>query len=365
MTRDHWFLGKRFLSALVIAVIIIAALTGCAPSTTPPTTPPPEEPPPSEPSGPVTPQTILSFKGGEVYVMRAGTDEWIPVEVGMTLQPGDYIKTANGSNAEVTFFEGSTIELHGGTQISLADISLSETGSTTISITQYCGETVSRVQSLTDAESGYEVETEAATAVVRGSTMIVTVYEDGTTTVTNVEGTIWVSAHGNTVNIPEGMTSTVPPDGTPSEPEPPEPPDGGEPPYTPPKHYASVTTEIIVFCDEWEPCVPQQGIEWPALFPIVYGYTITNTGDISMTSVELTNNLPGTPELFDSDLNYNSVLEPGETWLYMSLYMPTCGDLSPPLLVNTATWVVTTYHGAVVTLQDEVEIWIFDLGDCS
>jgi hypothetical protein len=359
MRRNHWFFGKQFLSALVIVLIVIAALAGCAPSTTPPVTPPPEELPPSGPSGPVTPQTILSFSGGQVYIMRAGTDEWVRVEVGMTLEPGDYIRTTSGSTAEVTFFEGSTIELKGETQISLADINLSETGSTTIHITQYFGETVSRVQSLTDAESSYEVETEAAVAVVRGSVMIVDVAEDGTTTVTNVEGTIWVTAQGTTVVIPEGMQSTVLPGGIPGEPEWVEPPEGGPPPPT--HHYATVTTGIFFLCDD-VPCFPQEEFAVDAEDTIHYGYFIINTGDILMTNVELTSEIGGEigfPEFIEeSDLNGNGVLDPGETWAYEAWYGTTCDEVSPPILVNTATWTITTFYGAIITLQDQVEAWI-------
>jgi hypothetical protein len=354
MTRHHWFFSKQFLSALVIVLIIIAALTGCAPSTTPPVTPPPEQPPPSGPTGPVTPQTILSFSGGQVYIMQAGTDEWVPVEVGMVLQPGDYIRTTSGSNAEITFFEGSTIELHGETQISLADINLSETGSTTIHVTQYFGETVSRVQSLTDAESSYEVETDAAVAAVRGSTMIVTVSEDGTTTVTNVEGTIWVTAQGTTVVIPEGMQSTVLPGGTPGLPEWVELPEGG--PSIPfPTHFAAVTTAVVAFCYEL-PCNTIVAGE-----EIIYVYSITNTGDILMTSVELTDNLTGVPEPWGGDLNENSILDPGETWLYEASYESSCEDQSP--LVNKATWVVTTFYGATITAQDQASV-IIDSSEC-
>jgi hypothetical protein len=178
-----------------------------------------------------------------------------------------------------------------------------------------------------------------------------------------VEGTIWVTSQGTTVAVPEGMTSTVPPGGIPGEPEWLTPPDGEtSSPF--PTHFAAVTTMIVVLCDEWVPCIPQDGIEWPALNPIVYGYLITNIGDISMTSVELTNNLPGTPELVFSDLNYDFVLDPGESWLFASWYIPTCGQVSS-FLVNTATWVVTTFYGDVITMQDELAVWIFDLGDCS
>jgi hypothetical protein len=360
MTQGHWSVAKKVFSALVIISIIIAALIGCGPAeptaplpTTPtapgtPTTPPPEETlPPSEPEVPFVPQTILSLTGGDVFIKRAGTDTWVLAGVGTTLQAGDYIKAASGAHAEITFFEGSTIELQGDTQISLSEISLSATGSTTIHLSQYFGETVSRVKQLTDAESSYEIETQAAVAAVRGSTMIVTVEEDGTTTVTNVEGNIWVSAQGTDVAVPEGMQSTTKPGETPGEPEPVEPPEGTPPPSPP---HSIVSTGVEAICNDIHCDQVQAGGE------ILYVYFISNEGDILIPSVELTDNVTGNPELWEGDLNENGILEPGETWIYMAFYNTSCED--PLLLINTATWVITTFYGTTVTAQDHAEVTI-------
>jgi hypothetical protein len=359
MTRDRWSFSKKVFSALAIIFIIVAALTGCGPTepaaplpTTPtspgtPTSPtPPEEitSPPSEPEVPFVPQTILSLTGGDVFVKRAGTDTWVLIDVGTTLQPGDFIKSVKGSRAEITFFEGSTIELEGETQISLSEISLSDTGSTTIHLKQYFGDTVSRVKKLADADSSFEIETQAAVAAARGSVMMVTVLEDGTTTVTNIEGDIRVTAQGTEVAIPEGMQSTVKPGETPGLPELPEPPDGEEPP---PEvvYFSAITTGVQA--DSTEAHIG--GF-------ITYAYLITNIGNMLMRSVDLTDNVTGIPVFVGGDLNTNSILDPGEAWLYSAFHLVTPADPSP--LVNTATWVLTNYYNSTITAHDQCSVTV-------
>jgi hypothetical protein len=71
-----------------------------------------------------------------------------------------------------------------------------------------------------DSASRYEIETPVAVAGVRGSQMKVTVAQDGTTDVQNVEGKISVTAQGVEVVIPVGNTSTVQPGKPPSAPLP-------------------------------------------------------------------------------------------------------------------------------------------------
>ena len=169
----------------------------------------PTSPPPSSPSEAPSTLTMLSISTGEVLVLKAGTDEWIKAEVGMSLEIGDMIRSGQDSSAEITFFDGSTIELEAGTQIEVAMLEIAaDTGSTTIFLKQEVGKTISRVTNLTDPASRYEVETPAGVAAVRGSTMVVEVIDD-TTLVTCVEGDIWVLANGVALKVPVGRTCSV------------------------------------------------------------------------------------------------------------------------------------------------------------
>src|SRR4030043_403481 len=155
------------------------------------------------------PLTILSMTEGNILVMKAGTDNWIETQVGMSLKVGDTIKSGSNSSAEITFFDGSTIELDADTQVEVASLNVTGTGSKTIGLKQTIGTTISRVTKLVDSSSSYEIETPACVAAVRGSVMIVDVIADGTTWVTNSRGDIWVITDGVELQIPEGRKCIV------------------------------------------------------------------------------------------------------------------------------------------------------------
>jgi hypothetical protein len=151
--------------------------------------------------------TILSNIQGEVLVKKAGNADWVKVEVKMVLDQGDMIKSGTTADAIITFFDGSTIELKSGTQVEISELVKGKT--TRIKLKQEIGETISKVKKLVDPASMYEIETPAAIAGVRGSSMLVRVVSDGTTTVQNISGQISVTAQGVEVSIPVGSASTV------------------------------------------------------------------------------------------------------------------------------------------------------------
>jgi VCBS repeat-containing protein len=121
----------------------------------------------------------------------------------MSVEDGDVIKTGNDSGAEITFFDGSTIELQPGTEVGIASLDIADSGSTTISLEQTIGATISRVTSIIDPASSYEVETATGAAAVRGSIMVVCVTEEGTSWVANQQGDIWSRAQGVELQVPE------------------------------------------------------------------------------------------------------------------------------------------------------------------
>jgi VCBS repeat-containing protein len=185
---------KKLLSILVLTILVASALVGCGQVASTPST-----------------LTILSITNGNVFVMKAGTDSWTEAQAGMSLEAGDSIKTGDSSGAEITFFDGSTIELQAGTEIEIASLDIAgDTGATTITLQQTIGTTISRVTKLLDPASSYEVETPAGVAAVRGSMMIVRIifndpnYEDGTVLITNLEGHIYFIGHGEELQLPEG-----------------------------------------------------------------------------------------------------------------------------------------------------------------
>ena len=178
---------KKLLSMLILTTLVASILVGC-----------------SEECGSTL--TILSISEGDVLVMEGGTDSWEEAQVGMALEPGDSIKTGSNSSAEITFFDGSTIELEAGAEIEIISLDISaDCSSTTITLEQTIGTTISRVVKILDPASRYEVETPSGVVAVRGSSMLVQVFPDGSTLVTNLAGEIWVTAEGVELQIPEGQ----------------------------------------------------------------------------------------------------------------------------------------------------------------
>jgi len=141
--------------------------------------------------------------------MKAGDTIWWLLLPGAMLEPGDRIKTGVGSNALITFFEGSTIYLKEGTEIGVTELSITDKGSTTIRLWQQIGKTRSRVEKLIDPASRYEIETPAGAAVVRGSVGDVNVDKYGNTTIFAVKDQWWAIAQGVEVLILEGQKSII------------------------------------------------------------------------------------------------------------------------------------------------------------
>jgi hypothetical protein len=183
---------RRLLPILVLSILVASTLISCGPST--------------------STLTVFSITEGDVFVMKAGTDSWTEAEVGMSLEVGDSIKTGGNSSAEITFSEGSTIQLEAGTEIEIASLDIStDTGSATVTVEQAIGSIIFRVTKVIDPASRYEVETPAGVVAVRGSAVQVYVIEDGTTWAINLEGDIWAVAQGVDIQIPEGRQCIVRP----------------------------------------------------------------------------------------------------------------------------------------------------------
>jgi VCBS repeat-containing protein len=179
---------KRLLLVLALAVLVTSTLVGCSGASPTDST-----------------LTIFSITEGTVLVMKAGTDDWTEARAEMPLEVGDVIKTGDDSGAEITFFDGSTIELEAGTQIEITSLDTSpDTGTKTITLMQTLGTTISRVTKLLDPASSYDVETPTGVAAVRGSVLVVRILEDGTVLIANLEGHIYFIGHGEEVQIPEG-----------------------------------------------------------------------------------------------------------------------------------------------------------------
>ena len=181
---------SKLLSILVLSVVVASTLAGCG-------------------SSPST-LTILSITETDVFVMKAGVDDWIEAEIGMSLGVGDTLKTGDDSGAEITFFDGSTMELEAGTQIEITALDISaDTRVTTITLMQTIGTTIFRVTKILDPASRYEVETPTGVVAVRGSAAETHVTEDGITWTCNLGGNVWAAAQEVELQIPEGRCCII------------------------------------------------------------------------------------------------------------------------------------------------------------
>jgi len=185
---------RKLLLILALTVLAASIIVGCGDGSPCPST-----------------LTILSVTDGEVLVMKEGANDWVGAVSGTELDIGDTVKTGGNSSAEITFFDGSIMELGAGTEVEILELDIvCSSGVTTITLGQMIGDTISRVTGILDPASSYEVETPSGVVGVRGSRVDIHVlrnnwnYEDGTTLVTNWEGNIYVIAQGVELQVPEG-----------------------------------------------------------------------------------------------------------------------------------------------------------------
>ena len=185
--------------ALVLTLALLIPLTSCGGS------------------GETIPCKISSLSG-DVQVLKSGSSTWVKATKGMELAAGDSIKTGSDGNALLLFWEGSTMEIKANSEILTNKLDIATSGSTTIGLEQLLGSTINRVEKLVDSSSKYEVETPAASAVVRGTVFDLLVQQTGFTTVKSEEGSVSFTAAGQTVTVNAGFQSSASKGGTPSTP---------------------------------------------------------------------------------------------------------------------------------------------------
>ncbi len=235
---------------------------------------------------------VISMKTGSVSVMKMGATDSVEASVGQSLAKGDTVTVADGAQAQVTFSEGTTIDLESGTVLEITELIITtDTGPNTITLKQEIGRTISRVTKLADPASRYEVETPTGVAAVRGTVMEVNVDQQGTSRIFTREGLVAAIAQGVTVLVPEGEHSIILP---------------GQPPSQP-LEQSSQGAGVI---DIKEGILTEQGDT------ITYIYEVTNLGSTSQSNVYV-----GAEDVQDiifvgGDDNGNGSLDPGETWIY-------------------------------------------------
>jgi hypothetical protein len=140
---------------------------------------------------PLRTAAVLTVISGDVQTRFAGSG-FASATDGAVLYVGSTVRTSGDARAVITLFEGSTIALEPGSDITIEEAT-TRSSSTIVQLVQSVGRTWHVVTHLTTADSRYEVRTPAATASVRGTAFEVAV-DDGrggpTTTVTTTEGRV-------------------------------------------------------------------------------------------------------------------------------------------------------------------------------
>lgn len=163
--------------------------------------------------------TVLTVFDGGASVAH-GSGEFVAAHDGDIVMAGDTVRTDSAGHALVTFFDGSTLEIEPDTTLRIDNAAPTTDGAIAIQITQLIGRTWASVQKLTRPDSKFEINTPSSTAAVRGTAFLTEVFAGGDSSVSTSEGTVAVSAQGETVLVGVGRTTNVTQGKAPSEPTP-------------------------------------------------------------------------------------------------------------------------------------------------
>jgi hypothetical protein len=276
------------------------------------------------PSGRIAsaPLCVMTTAEGPVLVQKPGENGWQNGEIGMSLGIADRIKTETGGRAALTFFDGSTIELDEGTEISLKELD-SPDQSTRIKIQQDIGRTFNRVKKLADPASCYEIETTAAVAGVRGTEFWVHVLPDGTTVVSNISGVISIIAQGVEIILQPGMQSTIVPGQPPGQPV-----ANNEPAISPVVSTTPPPTSTTPSDTRVAGINAEVSADRLEAFPgdtLIFTALVGNAGDLPL-SVVVENRLT-TMKYVSGDSDNNGLLATSETWTYSGQYLVQSADV--------------------------------------
>jgi hypothetical protein len=168
----------------------------------------------------LTTNCTLSILTGKVEINNSPNMDWSQAEDGSILRAGTRIKTSSDGDAQLTFFEGSTLEIGPNSDIEIQSIQQTQEKDTVIIIKQWAGTTWSRVVKMIGTGSRYEIDTPSSYALVRGTAFCTSIDEEGTTTLDVTEGTVAVRAQGQEVLVQAGFEVTVKVGESPGQPEP-------------------------------------------------------------------------------------------------------------------------------------------------
>lgn len=180
--------------------------------------------PPASPAFSMVELTTLTVLAGQVEVRRNGQADYRPAPSGITLAPGDAVRTGSNGRALITYFEGSTTVLEPGSELEIRRLDGEPARSPHLAVHQVAGSTWHKVVRLVAPSPRMEVHTPTAVALVRGTEFLVALLPRPgglpATLVVVMDGIVDVTAAGVTVTVRAGEMTSVEPGQPPSAPQP-------------------------------------------------------------------------------------------------------------------------------------------------
>jgi ferric-dicitrate binding protein FerR (iron transport regulator) len=159
----------------------------------------------------LTPQTAAVEGVQGLVEMQAEDGTWTAVNGATTLAVGQRLRTAELSQATLTFHDGSQAYLDANTEISMDELNAlrPEEGFRTVVMTQWMGESEHSVQFRNDGGSRYEVKTPAGSGIARGTKFRVLVTDDDLARYIVTEGKVDVTGQSRTVSVTAGQLTSL------------------------------------------------------------------------------------------------------------------------------------------------------------
>jgi hypothetical protein len=157
--------------------------------------------------------TLVELKG-LVQTRRQEEIQWKPASLNQLLWRHDWLRTGADSSARLLFFDVSTVDLQGETEVSIAQIAKRRGGKAVdVVLKVWFGKTAVRAVRFVDPSSSFQLDTPTASTVVRGARFTVEVDKDGTTQIDLEEGNAEVQIGDQVVVLVMGERITLDPDG--------------------------------------------------------------------------------------------------------------------------------------------------------
>lgn len=147
---------------------------------------------------------------GSAQTRRMGEAEWQAVGPGEALREGDGVRVVDGT-AVLTLFDGSLLEMQGGSELTFSALRSGLFGSTyQIVLQQTAGSVDYNVAELCSSRCLFEVLAPTARVAVRGTRFVITVQNQEQTHVTVLQGSVQVVSPLTTTILAEREAAIVP-----------------------------------------------------------------------------------------------------------------------------------------------------------